>query len=86
MSRVTNLPTERHRSRRATPAVPRPPSSKAMPPIVAQENLARAFVTFTQAAGSLEKSPSFVVDVFLWFAATAHAEAGRAACELVSCV
>src|ERR1700744_152736 len=56
MNGVTNLPMERPRTRRTAP----PPSPvvepKAETPVVAQENLARAFVTFTQAAGSLEKS------------------------------
>ncbi|HEY2823797.1 MAG TPA: winged helix-turn-helix domain-containing protein [Candidatus Acidoferrum sp.] len=49
---MTNLPTDRSRPRSAPPV---PPKLEA-PPVVAQENLARAFVTFTQAAGSLEKS------------------------------
>jgi two-component system, sensor histidine kinase FlrB len=52
MSHVTNLPTDRPRQHRTPPQ----PPLKAEAPIVAQENLARAFVTFTQAAGSLEKS------------------------------
>ncbi len=55
MSHVTNLPTDRPRTRgTAPPKVP--PKMDAPVPAVAQENLARAFVTFTQAAGSLEKS------------------------------
>jgi two-component system, sensor histidine kinase FlrB len=54
MSRVTNLPNERRRTR--TAAIPPLVAPKAEAPVVAQENLARAFVTFTQAAGSLEKS------------------------------
>jgi nitrogen fixation/metabolism regulation signal transduction histidine kinase len=52
MSYVTNLPTDRPRQQRTPPQVP----PKAEVPAVAQENLARAFVTFMQAAGSLEKS------------------------------
>jgi nitrogen fixation/metabolism regulation signal transduction histidine kinase len=58
MYRVTNLPTERPRTRSAAapPIAPPPVAPRAETPVVAQENLARAFVTFTQAAGSLEKS------------------------------
>ncbi len=57
MYRVTNLPTDRVRTRRTAPPPPIV-EAQAEPaaPVVAQENLARAFVTFTQAAGSLEKS------------------------------
>jgi nitrogen fixation/metabolism regulation signal transduction histidine kinase len=62
MYRVTNLSTDRPRTRSAAaPAAPPMAAApsvapKAEAPVVAQENLARAFVTFTQAAGSLEKS------------------------------
>ena len=71
MSHVNNLPTDRPTQRprhRAVPAGPPPTPvtpppaataasfAKGETPVVAQENLARAFVTFTQAAGSLEKS------------------------------
>jgi len=54
MSRVTNLPNDRPRALSAASAPAIPPKMET--PVVAQENLARAFVTFTQAAGSLEKS------------------------------
>jgi two-component system, sensor histidine kinase FlrB len=54
MSRVTNLSNDRPRARSAASAPAIPPKMET--PVVAQENLARAFVTFTQAAGSLEKS------------------------------
>jgi two-component system, sensor histidine kinase FlrB len=60
MSRVTNLPTDRPRTRNMAPAplppVPSAAPSKAVAPAVAQENLSRAFATFTNAAGSLERS------------------------------
>jgi nitrogen fixation/metabolism regulation signal transduction histidine kinase len=62
MSHVNNLPTDRPADRprhRTIPPGPPPTQAnlaKAEAPVVAQENLARAFVTFTQAAGSLEKS------------------------------
>ena len=62
MSGVTNLSNDRRRTRGvAAPSIPPlsvPPAGaqRAETPVVAQENLARAFVTFTQAAGSLEKS------------------------------
>ena len=54
MSRVTNLSTDRPRARRPAPPAPGV-EGKAETPVVAQENLARAFVTFTQAAGSLDR-------------------------------
>jgi nitrogen fixation/metabolism regulation signal transduction histidine kinase len=48
MSSVPNLPSARQRTRNA--------SSAGIGHVAAQENLARAFQTFTQAAGSLENS------------------------------
>lgn len=49
MSSVTDLPRTRQRSHSSAPANPQR---------AAQENLTRAFMTFTQAAGSLERSYS----------------------------
>ena len=49
ISTMPNLPSSRHRSRQGAPQVANTRAS-------AQENLTRAFMTFTQAAGSLENS------------------------------
>src|SRR5579863_1967179 len=60
MTRVTNQPMEQPRTQRSprlpVPGVDGRAPAQAQAPVIAQENLARAFVTFTQAAGSLEKS------------------------------
>ncbi len=52
MSHVTSLPSERPRTRRTAPRV----TPNAQTSVLAQEHLAGAFVTFMDAAGSLEKS------------------------------
>lgn len=69
MKTVTNLPSTRQRTR-AT-ALLNPQAS-------AQENLARAFVTFTQAASSLEKSYTQLQGEVTRL----HAELQRTNCEL----
>ncbi len=69
MVSVTNLPSTRQRTR-----VLAPPNAQA----AAQENLTRAFLTFTQAAGSLEKSyTQLQAEV-----TRLHAELQRTNCEL----
>jgi nitrogen fixation/metabolism regulation signal transduction histidine kinase len=66
---VTNLPTTRQRTRTA---------ALLNPQATAQENLARAFLTFTQAASSLEKSYTQLQGEV----ARLHAELQRTNCEL----
>jgi nitrogen fixation/metabolism regulation signal transduction histidine kinase len=69
MKTVTNLPITRQRARG---------TCLLNPQATAQENLARAFVTFTQAASSLEKSYTQLQGEV----ARLHAELQRTNCEL----
>ena len=56
MSNVPNLPRARQRTRTAAIAGDGRAAGQVAGHVAAQENLTRAFLTFTQAAGSLEKS------------------------------